>query len=88
MAVARPCLAGSRRSFQFETWREDERERAFALPVWSNPTLFAARPRREQDWNLLLISLDTLRADRLPMYGYPLDTAPFLQRSFGAARFR
>ena len=28
--------------------------------------------------NLLIVSLDTLRADHLPLYGYARDTAPFL----------
>jgi arylsulfatase A-like enzyme len=35
----------------------------------------APRPR-----NLLLISVDTLRADRLGCYGYPRPTSPFLDR--------
>ncbi|MCP4656031.1 MAG: sulfatase [bacterium] len=30
--------------------------------------------------NLLIISIDTLRADHLPSYGYPRETAPALQR--------
>jgi len=29
--------------------------------------------------NVVLIVIDTLRADHLPFYGYPRDTAPFLQ---------
>ena len=27
---------------------------------------------------IVLITIDTLRADHLPMYGYPRDTSPFL----------
>jgi choline-sulfatase len=34
-------------------------------------------PRRP---NLVVILIDTLRADHLPVYGYPADTAPFLTR--------
>jgi len=30
--------------------------------------------------NVVLVSIDSLRADHLPMYGYPRDTAPNLQR--------
>src|SRR5207245_8767379 len=30
--------------------------------------------------NVLLISIDTLRADRLSLYGYDRDTTPFLRR--------
>lgn len=36
--------------------------------------------------NVVLVTIDTLRADHLPFYGYPIDTAPFLgdiaRRSF------
>lgn len=34
-------------------------------------------PRRP---NVVVILIDTLRADHLPVYGYPADTAPFLTR--------
>src|SRR4030043_1537017 len=30
--------------------------------------------------NVVLVVIDTLRADRLPFYGYPKDTAPFLSK--------
>src|SRR5688572_16366612 len=36
-----------------------------------------APPRRP---NVVVILIDTLRADHLPMYGYGRDTAPFLDR--------
>jgi len=32
-----------------------------------------------QGWNLILVSIDTLRADRLSSYGYSRDTTPFLE---------
>ena len=35
-------------------------------------------PEREKPRGILLISLDTLRADHLGTYGYALDTSPFL----------
>lgn len=47
--------------------------------VYANATL--ARPR-----NVILISLDTLRADRLGVYGYSRDTSPALDR-FAAESF-
>jgi arylsulfatase A-like enzyme len=36
--------------------------------------------------NVLLISIDTLRADHLSLYGYPRDTSPFLARFAAGAR--
>jgi arylsulfatase A-like enzyme len=51
-----------------------------ALPVWGDPTLVwphaerAQAPRR----NVVLVSLDTLRADRLGVYGGPRPTSPTL----------
>jgi arylsulfatase A-like enzyme len=46
----------------------------FVFPVWSDPTIVArAAPSRP---NLILISLDTLRADHLGCYGYARPTSP------------
>jgi arylsulfatase A-like enzyme len=43
------------------------------------PTAAFARPESVPgDPNVVLIVIDTLRADHLPFYGYPIDTAPFL----------
>jgi len=50
----------------------------WSLPLWGDPTLLREEPRRPDDLDLLLISIDTLRADHLPSWGYPRDTAPFL----------
>ena len=46
---------------------------AFGQPMISGP----ARARRP---NLLFVSLDTVRADRLSVYGYERPTTPFLER--------
>jgi len=51
---------------------------AWSLPLWGDPTLLREEPRRADDLDLLLISIDTLRADHLPSWGYARDTAPFL----------
>jgi arylsulfatase A-like enzyme len=70
------ALAGARRRFVFRTERLAEAA-PFSLPLWANPTLYApAAPAAGA--NLILLSIDTLRADHLPSYGYPHDTAPFL----------
>jgi len=45
---------------------------AAAFSLWR---LFPKHPVRP---NLVLVVIDTLRADRLPFYGYPKETAPFL----------
>lgn len=37
---------------------------------WSEP---------RTSWNLVLVSIDTLRADRMSLYGYERDTTPFLE---------
>ncbi len=37
-------------------------------------------PRRDPRPDVVLIVIDTLRRDHLPVYGYPVDTAPFLTR--------
>jgi arylsulfatase A-like enzyme len=46
------------------------------VPEADASTLPALAPTR----GTILISLDTLRADHLGLYGYPLDTSPFLDR--------
>jgi arylsulfatase A-like enzyme len=71
-------LAGSEIAFRFETRLVDPGPDAFSLPVWANPTVLVERERPPEAVNVILLSLDTLRADRLPTYGYPLETAPFL----------
>ena len=44
---------------------------------WAHPTITRARDRESQP-NVVLISLDTLRADRLSLYGYERSTSPHL----------
>jgi len=36
--------------------------------------------RGARPWNVVLVSIDTLRADRLSVYGYARPTSPFLER--------
>ncbi len=66
---------GPRLRLRFET---EATGSAWSLPVWADPTLLRARPRDRDELDLLLVSIDTLRADHLPSWGYPRDTAPFL----------
>jgi arylsulfatase A-like enzyme len=77
-SVGLGSLAGSRRSFVFESELLSDAEDAYSFPLWADPVVLASAPRGERSVNLVLISLDTLRADHLASYGYPRDTAPFL----------
>lgn len=47
-----------------------------SLVMWGNPRLIAPAPDRRP--NVVLISLDTVRADHLSLYGYPRATSPRL----------
>jgi arylsulfatase A-like enzyme len=50
---------------------------ALLAPACGPPT--SPPPRNAQlDANVVLVLIDTLRADHLPFYGYPRETAPFL----------
>lgn len=44
-----------------------------SLSFWVNPVLF---PRKKSRRQIILISIDTLRADHLGVYGYNRDTSP------------
>jgi arylsulfatase A-like enzyme len=77
------ALAGLDRSLVFELDHAGARENG-DLPVWGAPTLYAPQPDSDEHPNLILISIDTLRADHLGAYGYERDTDPFLRGSFAA----
>ena len=50
-----------------------------ALVAWGDPTVWApSTDRMIPHWNVIVVSLDTLRADRLGTYGYPLPITPVL----------
>lgn len=80
--VSLAALAGSTRTLHFEA-RRLAQEAPFSLPLWANPTLYAPVPRGAEERNVILLSVDTLRADHLSSYGYVHDTAPFMQERFG-----
>ncbi len=52
--------------------------RAVVLPVWADPTIVAPAPSGPPRRNVILISLDTLRADRLAVGGAYRRTMPQL----------
>jgi arylsulfatase A-like enzyme len=49
---------------------------ASAVAAWGEPLL--RRERQDRPFNVVLVSIDTLRADRLGSYGYDKDTSPNL----------
>lgn len=71
-----PLPADSRITFEVTSgvhWQP-----GFGVPVIANPQLRSAPSR--SDLNVLVLSIDTLRADHLSLYGYPLDTSPNIER--------
>ncbi len=64
---------GEERVFVFDT-AGTERSR----PVWGDPTIYGRRSRPADARNVILLSIDTLRADHLGFYGYERATSPFL----------
>ncbi len=80
--VALAELAGRRVRLAFETEHPGAGEPgAFTFPVWSRPAILTPAPPGDRPARILLLSADTLRADHLPSYGYPHDTAPFLDEA-------
>jgi hypothetical protein len=61
----------------------DTRRPGTSLPVWSDPVVLA--PRATHGPNVVLISLDTLRARSVGAYGSPRPTTPSLDRMIGDA---
>ncbi len=70
-------LAGQRVDFVFRG-RPQGGERPAVGPLWSDPTVVAPRRRPPTRRNVILISIDTLRADRVGVYGAYRPTTPIL----------
>jgi hypothetical protein len=71
------AFAGRQVSFRF-TASSEKKAGIPSFPVWASPALYAPSPGAEGEYNVLMISADTLRADHLGAYGYPRDTSPFI----------
>jgi hypothetical protein len=67
-----------RRTLRFETEYLGTGDAGFSLPVWANPRVLVPDTRPLRGPNLLLLSIDTLRADHLGVYGYERATSPFM----------
>jgi arylsulfatase A-like enzyme len=74
------AVAGAAVSFTLVTRSEGD-PGAPAFATWARPIVL--RHRDDPRPNLLLISLDTLRADHLGTYGYPRPTSPGIDRLAG-----
>jgi arylsulfatase A-like enzyme len=69
-------FAGESVNFRFIATMPIDSNAAF-LPVWSVPEVYTSAPEKDRP-NIILISLDTLRAQNLGCYGYERNTSPFL----------
>lgn len=69
-----PRTAASR-AFTPLAWRWESRTKEL---FYITPPRIVHGPGEEKDFNIILISLDTLRADHLGFYGYRRETAPNL----------
>jgi len=69
-------FAGQRVTLRFATRRTDGAS-GFSLPVFSDPIVYS-RQRTDPRPNIVLVSIDTLRARSLGTYGYARNTTPFL----------
>ncbi len=77
-----PTFGGAPRMLRFRAIADPPGPR----PLWADPTIFAPASRPPGGRNLILLSLDTLRADHLGSYGYPRDTSPFIDQTFARRR--
>lgn len=70
--------AGKDVEIELLTTGRQEPNEVTAIPVWANPEIIAATAD-PPPMNVVLISVDTLRADRLSLYGYERPTSPNLE---------
>ena len=81
-SVALDALAGHAVRLVFRA-RAADRQTLF--PIWADPTIVGPAPRLPTRRNVILISIDTLRADRLGVYGSYRPTTPAIDAFAGEA---
>ena len=59
---------------------QTESSRAGDVALWTNPLVTAVTPAKQTRPNLLIYTIDTLRADHASIYGYARNTTPFLKK--------
>ncbi len=74
-------FAGQEITLAFETVLLGGGPDTYSLALWSRPTVFVRTAARARP-NVILLSIDTLRADHLSSYGYGRDTAPKIREWF------
>jgi arylsulfatase A-like enzyme len=74
--VSLAALSGRQVTLRLTTRAGDGFDPTRGLPAWSNPEVIGGAPPELP--NIVLVCLDTLRADRLSSYGHPLPTSPRL----------
>lgn len=74
-------FAGEEITLGFETVLLGGGPEAYSLALWSRPAVLARRAADARP-NVILLSIDTLRADHLSSYGYGRDTAPKMRQWF------
>lgn len=65
-------------AFRFESRHLAAGDRSYSLPFWGEPILIAPADPQPTPRRIVLLSLDTLRANHLQSYGHDRETAPFL----------
>ena len=74
------AFAGKRVTLQLDTFHLQGQAPApnLALPLWGDPIVYTTAPPAGGGPSVLLVSLDTVRGDRLGCLGYPRGTTPSL----------
>ncbi|HSK78692.1 MAG TPA: sulfatase [Thermoanaerobaculia bacterium] len=71
-------LAGSRARLALETRAAGPFDPLKGFPVWAHPEVVAVRKGGDPRPNVVIVLVDTLRADHTSLYGYPKPTTPRL----------
>jgi len=80
-------LAGRRVAVSLTTTAAEAAEPPCGVPVWGTPEIVAPG-RIDTRPNVVIVLLDTLRADRLSCYGYDLETSPHIDAWAATSAFR
>jgi arylsulfatase A-like enzyme len=70
-------LAGRRATLKLTAETAHPAVPSRGAPVWGHPVIVAPRPALDGP-NVIIVLLDTLRADRLSCYGHELETSPHI----------